>query len=100
LHYIGDKLAAIAKVVAKLKQGGLFVANLDLANFRNVEGKPAGRTVAARIRKNGLTYDARRRLIHCIGPHQVDFGVRYLGADDQAGPNYTGQAAVDSYYAV
>ena len=25
---------------------------------------------------------------------------RYLGADDQAGPNYTGQPAVDSYYEV
>jgi hypothetical protein len=28
----------------------------------------------------------------------VVFPFRYLGADDTAGPNYTGQPAVDSYY--
>ena len=28
----------------------------------------------------------------------MDLPYRYLGADDRAGPNYTGQPAVDSYY--
>ena len=99
LHYVGDKLATIAKAVSQLLPAGLFIANLDLANFRYADGHPAGRVVASRLRSNGLTYDARRRLLRCTGPHAVDCGLRYLGADDSAGPNYTGQAAVDSYYA-
>jgi hypothetical protein len=100
LHYVGDKLAAIAKVVVALQPKGLFVANLDLANFRDVNGGPAGRKVAARLRASGLQYDTRRRLLQCTGPRAVNFGLRYLGADDRAGPNYTGQEAVDSYYEV
>jgi len=31
-------------------------------------------------------------------PSTITLPYGYLGADDQAGPNYTGQAAVDSYY--
>lgn len=100
LHYVGDKLAAIAKAVANLLPDGRFVANLDLANFRSAEGRPAGRRVAARLRDSGLTYDVRRRLVGCTGPRRVDFGLRYLRANAEAGPNYTGQSAVDSYYAV
>jgi SAM-dependent methyltransferase len=99
LHYVGDKLAAITKAVAKLRPDGLFVANLDLANFRYADGRAAGRSVANRLRDAGLTYDARRRLIRCQGARKVEFGLRYVGADDRVGPNYTGQSAVDSYYA-
>jgi SAM-dependent methyltransferase len=100
LHYVGDKLGAIAKAAAKLLPEGLFVANLDLSNFRHAGGRPLGRMVATRLRENALTYNARRRLVCCTGPHQVDFGLRHIGADDQVGPNYTGQPAVDSYYKV
>jgi SAM-dependent methyltransferase len=99
LHYVGDKLALLAKVAGALTPAGLLIANLDLANFRNAVGRPAGRTVAARLRRNGLAYDARRHLVRCEGPRTGHFGLTYLGADDGAGPNYTGQAAVDSYYA-
>jgi SAM-dependent methyltransferase len=99
LHYVGDKLAAITKAVAGLQPGGQFVANLDLANFRYADGRPAGRRVVSRLRANGLSYDARRRLVRCKGPRAVDFRLRFLGANAEAGPNYTGQAAVDSYYA-
>jgi SAM-dependent methyltransferase len=98
LHYVGDKLAVIAKALANLVPNGLFIANLDLANFRHADGKPAGRMIAARLRNSGLTYDTRRRLVRCTGPRQIDFGLQYIGANDQAGPNYTRQAAVDSYY--
>jgi len=98
LHYVGDKLAAVAKAVGTLAPHGLFAANIDLANFRFADGKPGGRTVAARLRRNGIEYDSRLRVIRCTGPREIDFGLRYLGADDTAGPNYTGQAAVDSYY--
>jgi SAM-dependent methyltransferase len=99
LHYLGDKLAAIAKATSSLSSEGLLVANLDLASFRNADGQPAGRQIAARLRGNGLTYDARRRVVRCEGGREVAFGLRYLGADDAAGPNYTGQPAVASYYA-
>jgi hypothetical protein len=34
-----------------------------------------------------------------VGPREVEFGLQYLGADDTAGPNYTGQPAVAAYYA-
>lgn len=100
LHYIGDKLAAIANAVRHLAPSGLFIANLDLGNFRFSDGKPAGRYIASRLRKEGLTYDTRRRRLRCEGPRQVEFGLRYLGANDAAGPNYTGQSAVDSYYEI
>lgn len=98
LHYIGDKLRVITKAVRRLAPKGLFIANLDLANFRFADGKPAGRAIAARLRRHGMKYDTRRRLISCLGPRDADLGARYLGADDAAGPNYTGQSAVDSYY--
>lgn len=34
------------------------------------------------------------------GPASVRFGLRYLGADDASGPNYSGQPAVTSHYAL
>jgi SAM-dependent methyltransferase len=98
LHYVGDKLAAIAKAVAKLQPNGLFVANLDLKSFRYADGRSAGRSIAAQLRKCGFSYDTRQRLLRCSGPRKLDFGWRYLGANAEAGANYTGQAAVDSYY--
>jgi len=100
LHYVGDKLGAIAKAARSLAPGGLLIGNLDLANFRFADGRPAGRTIATLLRRSGLSYDARRRLVRCEGPCEVDFNLRYLGADDSAGPNYTGQPAVDSFYAI
>jgi hypothetical protein len=34
----------------------------------------------------------------CRSRKVVEPRYRYVGADDSAGPNYTGQPAVDSYY--
>ncbi|MEU9022217.1 class I SAM-dependent methyltransferase [Actinomadura sp. NPDC048394] len=42
---------------------------------------------------------ARAARISLRGRREVRLPYRYLGADDQAGPNYTGQPAVDSFYA-
>lgn len=95
---MGDKLAAIAKAVANLSANGLFLANLDLASVRHADGRSAARTVSARLRASGMTYDRRRRLVCCSGPRLLDWRMRYLGADDTAGPNYTDQPAVASYY--
>jgi len=98
LHYVGDKLGALAKAALSLAAGGELLAHLDLANFRFADGRPAGRTVAARLRREGFSYDTRRRLVRCTGPRAARFGLRYLGADDTAGPNFTGQPAVNSWY--
>jgi SAM-dependent methyltransferase len=98
LHYIGDKLGLIARAVSWLTADGLLAANLDLRNLKFADGKPAARLVAAEFRRGGLEYQCRRRLVVCRGPRTLELPFRYLGADDQAGPNYTGQPAVDSIY--
>ena len=100
LHYVGDKLGLIARAASWLAEDGLFVASLDLHNLKFADGKPAGRRMAADLRRAGLEYDRRRRLVVCRGRKVVELPYRYLGADDRAGPNYTGQPAVDSYYEV
>ncbi len=98
LHYIGDKLGLIAKAVAALAPEGAFIAHIDPANLRSTDGLPVTRQPGAFFRRSGLEYDRRRRLLHCVGPQRPAFDWRYVGADDQAGPNATGQEAVDSYY--
>jgi SAM-dependent methyltransferase len=98
LHYVGDKLGLIARAASWLADDGLFVASLDLASIKLADGRAAGRKVSSDLRRAGLEYDRRKRLIFCRGRRVVDLAYRYLGADDQAGPNYTGQPAVNSYY--
>jgi SAM-dependent methyltransferase len=98
LHYVGDKLGLIARAAGWLTQDGLFVANLDLKNLKFAAGVPAGRRVAAWLRSEGLEYDRRHRRLMCRGRKVLSVPFRYLGSNDGAGPNYTGQPAVDSYY--
>jgi len=98
LHYVGDKLGLLSAAAGWLGAGGRLVADLDLASIRLADGRPAGRAVSAALRRSGFAYDARRRRISRTGPGAVALPYRYLGADDRAGPNYTGQPAVDSYY--
>ncbi len=98
LHYVGDKLVLIARAASWLVEDGLFVANLDLENLKLVDGMAGGRKVVVELRRAGMEYDRRRRLLTCRGRKDVSLPYRYLGADDEAGPNYTGQPAVDSYY--
>jgi len=98
LHYIGDKLGLVARAASWLTDRGLFVANLDLQNLKFGEGRSAGREIVAHWRQQGLEYDRRKRLLRCRSRKSADLPFHYLGADDQAGPNYTGQPAVDSYY--
>ena len=91
LHYVGDKLALLTRTAGWLAPGGLMTADLDLASIRLPGGLPA---------------TARRR-IHLQRPPPPDDPHRpgrrhapyaYLGADDHAGPGYTGQPCVDSHY--
>jgi SAM-dependent methyltransferase len=98
LHYLGDKLGVIRSAIAWLKPNGLFVANFDVANLKNAEGDPLGAAVLKDWKVCGLVYQSRRHLLRCEGARSIPHSYHYLGADDQAGPNYTGQPVVDSYY--
>jgi len=99
LHYLGDKLGAITNACSWLKPNGVFVANLDLNNIKGTDGKPLTRTLLKRFRSAGLDWQPTRHIIRSDARRELNLGYRYLGADDKAGPNYTGQPAVDSYYA-
>ncbi|MEV4413199.1 class I SAM-dependent methyltransferase [Catellatospora sp. NPDC049609] len=98
LHYVGDKLGVLARALTWLSPGGTFAGHLDLNSIRLLDGGPATRLVRRLLREAGIGYDARRRLVTCTGPRELDLPLAFAGADDQAGPNYTGQPAVDSYY--
>jgi SAM-dependent methyltransferase len=98
LHYVGDKLGLIERAVTWLTADGVFLASLDLANLRLRDGKPLTRPISRRFRECGLTYHHRRHVLSCAGRKSLSLGFQFLGANDAAGPNYSGQAAVDSYY--
>ncbi|MEU4326672.1 class I SAM-dependent methyltransferase [Nonomuraea dietziae] len=99
LHYVGDKLGVIAQAARRLTDDGLFVANFDTRGVRVEDGAPAGARLTRDLRAAGLTYEPRTRRISCHGRREITLPYSYLGSDDQAGPNYTGQPAVDSHYA-
>jgi SAM-dependent methyltransferase len=98
LHYIGDKLGLIERAANWLTPEGTFVAHLDLANVRGADGSPFNRRLLGRFLKLGLHYNRRRRILTCAGRNTFNFGLRFVGADENAGPNFTRQDAVDSYY--
>jgi SAM-dependent methyltransferase len=99
LHYIGDKLGLLARASGWLKSGGLLLAHLDYRNLRIKGRESAGAQIGKDLRRAGFEYIAGRHLMTCRAQTtQKVLPYRYLGADDQAGPNYTGQPAVDSYY--
>ena len=97
MHDIGDKLALITRVASWLAPDGRLIADLDLAAIY-LDGRRADRPIGRRLRQAGFTYNARRRQITCTGQRDVRLPYRCLGADDQAGPGYTGQPAVSSHY--
>jgi SAM-dependent methyltransferase len=95
LHYVGDKLGVLVKAASWLTPTGRLLVDVDLAAVK----VPSRRRLPAQLRAAGFTVDARRHRIGCTGPRIVTLPYAYLGADDRAGPNYTGQPAVDAYYA-
>ncbi|MEU7607395.1 methyltransferase domain-containing protein [Streptomyces sp. NPDC041003] len=99
LHYVGDQLGLLARAASWLAADGLLVAHLDPASLRGADGAPAGRAALAALRAAGFRYGARHHRLSLHGPRTVRLPFRYLGADPAAGPNYTGQPAVASYYA-
>jgi SAM-dependent methyltransferase len=98
LHYVGDKLGALLRAASWLDEDGVFVANFDASSLRLPDGAPAARRVLPALREAGFVYDSRARRIRRTGRFAGALPFRYLGADDRAGPNYTGQPAVHSYY--
>jgi SAM-dependent methyltransferase len=97
LHYVGDKLGLLARAASWLTPDGRLVADLDLAAV-DVGGPAAMRRLRSRLREAGFEYGPRRHRITCVGQSEVRLPYAYLGADDRAGPGYTGQPAVASYY--
>jgi SAM-dependent methyltransferase len=98
LHYLGDKLRAITRACSWLRPDGLFVANLDLGNLTLIPEASDPRRIAASFRRAGIQYHSRKRLLRCEGRRQPRLPFKYVGADDDAGPNVTGQPTVNSNY--
>ncbi|WP_232236120.1 trans-aconitate 2-methyltransferase [Nocardia sp. BMG51109] len=98
LHYVGDKLAALTRMTSWLGADGLFAANFDASSIRRADGAPLGRKLAAALRRNGFHHNARQHRLTRTGNAPLHWDWRYLGADDHAGPNYTGQDSVTSHY--
>jgi hypothetical protein len=74
-------------------------AGLDLVCAPLGAWEPAAaRRLPSRLRAAGFAYNPRRHQITCSGRRDVRLPYAYLGADDRAGPGYTGQPAVTSYY--
>ncbi|MBW8684626.1 methyltransferase domain-containing protein [Chitinophaga rhizophila] len=96
IHYVGDKLKVLSHIFTALSGNGRFYCNLDLQNV-HIQGQKAD-YLKQLFRKHHIDYNSRTKILSCQGPRMIDFGVTYLGADDQTGPNYTGQEAVTSHY--
>lgn len=99
LHYVGDKLAIIKTALQSLDDDGLFIANADLANVK-VKGDRSNQCLKHFFNENNIDYNVRQKIIRCEGPRSISIPFNYLGTDDKAGPNYTGQEVVDSYYEI
>ena len=67
LHYIGDKLALLQRASSWLTERGQLAANLDLRNLVIQGESRSTRTMAAELRRAGLEYDPRRKLVTCAG---------------------------------
>jgi trans-aconitate methyltransferase len=98
LHYVGDKLGLLVRASAWLAPEGILVAHLDPSNI-HIDGHPLEtRQFRALMPKHSFHFDARRSLLTISGRISLRQQLEYTGADDGAGPNLTGQDAVNSHY--
>ena len=81
LHYIGDKLGLITRAATWLIEDGRFVANLALENGKVADEPNSGRKLVADLRRQGLKYDRRHRLVACRGWKILELPYKYLGAE-------------------
>lgn len=98
LHYLGDKLKVLENAASWLNNNGLLIAHLDLANLWIVEGDKVKPMSTKLFSNAGLRYNNRKKLCKIENSQELMFELEYLGADDCAGANYTGQPAVNSFY--
>lgn len=98
LHYVGDQLGLLTRAASWLAPGGLLAAHFDPESIRWADGSAAGRAAVSALRSAGFRYSARHHRLTLEGGRELTLPFHYLGADSAAGPNYTGQPAVDSYY--
>lgn len=99
IHYIGDKLKVLSAILERLSEQGIFIANLDLNNIHFLNGD-ADKYLKELFKQNNVQYNTRTRLLTCKGSRHINFNVTYKGANDEVGPNYTGQDSVCSVYEV
>jgi RimJ/RimL family protein N-acetyltransferase/SAM-dependent methyltransferase len=98
LHYIGDKLQLLQQATDWLKDDGIFLTHLDPVNLKFENGDVAGNQIVKELQQQGLDYNKWKHLLACRGKKEIRLNYKYIGADDRAGPNYTNQEVVDSYY--
>lgn len=98
LHYLGDKLQAIRLAASWLVSDGCFVANLDAANLCLSEAGKGQREIVRFLREQGFEYLPTKHLLKLTGHMEFEIPFKFRGADDSAGPNYTKQSVVTSYY--
>lgn len=99
LHYVGDKLGVLQRAVGWMKPGGFLLMHIDYRNLRVAGQESSGPQFGRDLRRAGFRYLSGRHLLVRDGnSYRAPLPYRYLGADDKAGPNFTGQAAVDSFY--
>lgn len=99
LHYVGDKLALLARTARWLTEDGLFAASFDPHGMRFDDGTAPVRRLTADLRRQGFRVDLRNHRISRAGRADVVLPYQYLGANARPEPNYTGQDAVVSVYA-
>ncbi len=98
LHYVGDKLQILQTCLQFLSPDGLFFANMDLENLKTKDGLSLRPTLLSLFKKHQITYHSKRKILYAKEKTNFIYTLKYLGANAHAGPNYTGQNAVDSYY--
>ena len=99
LHYVGDKLCVLQRASRWMREDGLLMVHVDYRNLRIADKEQSGAQIGRDLHRAGFQYLPGRHLLIRKGSTSCNaLPYRYLGADDKAGPNYTGQAAIDSYY--
>ena len=98
LHYIGDKISLLEKVSNALNQDGKLLGNFSLENVRIQGVKDSEKMLRKIFKESGIVYNSRTKMIEITESISLSSKFKYLGADDQVGPNYTGQPVVDSVY--
>ncbi len=98
LHYVGDKLLAISKIAHALKKDGLFIGNIDFDDIKNSKNQSLKKDILKILKQYDIEYHSRKKLLLIKGYQNIEFEYSYLGANDKAGQNYTGQEIVHSFY--